>query len=140
MLAACETALPADIFIAVAAVADWRPDDCADKKIKKGKSGIPALTLVENPDILALVSTAKKRPELVIGFAAETNDVVKHAKAKLAKKGCDWIVANDVSGDVMGGDHNAMILVTAKSEDVFPRLKKEDAARRLAEKIAQFFH
>lgn len=140
MLAACETALPADIFIAVAAVADWRPDDCADKKIKKGKSGIPALSLVENPDILATLSTAKKRPELVIGFAAETNDVVKHAKAKLSKKGCDWIVANDVSGDVMGGDHNSMILVTAKSEDVFPRLKKEDAARRLAEKIAQFFN
>jgi len=139
MLSACESALPADIFIAVAAVADWRPDDCADKKVKKGKSGIPALNLIENPDILATLATAKKRPELVIGFAAETNDVVKHAKAKRVKKGCDWIVANDVSGDVMGGDHNSMIVVTAKGEDAFPRLKKEDAARRLAEKIAQFF-
>jgi len=139
MLAACETALPSDIFIAVAAVADWRPGDFADKKIKKGKSGIPALTLVENPDILAKLATAKKRPQLVIGFAAETHDVVAHAKAKLTKKGCDWIVANDVSGDVMGGDHNSMIVVTADGEDAFPRLKKEDAARRLAEKIAQFF-
>ncbi len=139
MEAACHNALPADIFIAVAAVADWRPDGSADKKIKKGKSGIPALKLVENPDILAGIATAKNRPELVIGFAAETNDVVAHAKAKLTKKGCDWIVANDVSGDVMGGDHNAMIVVTAKGEDAFPRLKKEDAARRLAEKIAEHF-
>ena len=143
MLAACETALnkngPTDIFIAVAAVADWRPDGYAETKIKKGKSGIPALKLVENPDILAGVATAKSRPELVIGFAAETNDVIKHAKAKLEKKNCDWIVANDVSGDVMGGDHNSMIVVTADGEEAFPRLKKQDAARRLAEKIADHF-
>lgn len=139
MLAACQAALPADIFIAVAAVADWRPDSHADVKIKKGKSGIPALNLVENPDILASVASGKKRPKLVIGFAAETNDVLSHAKAKLTRKGCDWIVANDVSGDVMGGDHNSMIVVTADSEDAFPRLKKSDAARRLAEKIAEHF-
>ncbi len=139
MLAACETALPAEIFVAVAAVADWRPDGCANKKIKKGTSGIPALKLVENPDILATLSAAKSRPELVIGFAAETHDVVEFAKAKRDKKNCDWIVANDVSGDVMGGDHNAMIVVTADGEDIFPRLKKEDAARRLAEKIATHF-
>lgn len=139
MEAACKDALPADIFIAVAAVADWRPDGSSDKKIKKGKSGLPALRLVENPDILAGMATAKNRPELVIGFAAETHDVIKHAKAKLTKKGCDWIVANDVSGDVMGGDHNSMIVVTDKGEDAFPRLKKEDAARRLAEKIAEHF-
>ncbi len=139
MDAACKDALPADIFIAVAAVADWRPDGSSDKKIKKGKSGLPALRLVENPDILAGMATAKNRPKLVIGFAAETHDVIKHAKAKLTKKGCDWIVANDVSGDVMGGDHNSMIVVTAKGEDAFPRLKKEDAARRLAEKIAEHF-
>ena len=139
MLTACQAALPADIFIAVAAVADWRPDSHADVKIKKGKSGIPALNLVENPDILASVASGKKRPKLVIGFAAETNDVLSHAKAKLTRKGCDWIVANDVSGDVMGGDHNSMIVVTADSEDAFPRLKKSDAARRLAEKIAEHF-
>lgn len=139
MLEACEAALPADMFIAVAAVADWRPKMSAAKKIKKGKDGIPAMTLTENPDILATLATAKNRPELVIGFAAETCDVVNHAKAKLTKKNCDWIVANDVSGDVMGGDHNAMIVVTQNGEDAFPRLTKEDAARRLAEKIAEHF-
>ncbi len=139
MLTACEQALPADIFVAVAAVADWRSDGPADVKIKKGKDGIPALKLVENPDILASVSKGKNRPKLVVGFAAETNDVTEHARAKLTKKGCDWIVANDVSGDVMGGDHNSMIVVTEKGEDVFPRLTKADAARRLAEKIAEHF-
>ncbi len=136
MLAACEAAMPADIFVSVAAVADWRTDGCAEIKIKKGKSGIPALKLVENPDILASIATAENRPELVIGFAAETNDVIKHAKAKLSKKQCDWIVANDVSGDVMGGDHNSLIVVTKGGEEVFPKLTKTDAARRLAEKIA----
>jgi len=139
MLSACEAALPADIFIGVAAVADWRNDGCAEIKIKKGKSGIPALKLVENPDILASISKAKKRPGLVIGFAAETNDVIKHAKAKRLKKDCDWIIANDVSGDVMGGEHNSLIVVTEKGEEAFPRLKKSDAARRLAEKIAEHF-
>jgi len=139
MLSACEAALPADIFIGVAAVADWRTDGCAEIKIKKGKSGIPALKLVENPDILASISKTKKRPGLVIGFAAETNDVIKHAKAKRLKKDCDWIIANDVSGDVMGGEHNSLIVVTEKGEEAFPRLKKSDAARRLAEKIAEHF-
>ncbi len=135
MLAACEAALPADIFISVAAVADWRPDGTADTKIKKDKSGIPALNLTENPDILKTLSQAKNRPDLVIGFAAETNDVVDHAKAKLAKKGCDWIVANDDSGDVMGGSHNAMILVKPDTTDAWPRLTKADSARRLVQEI-----
>jgi len=139
MLEACKAAMPADIFVAVAAVADWRTDGCAEVKIKKGKAGIPALKLVENPDILKTLSKGKSRPELVIGFAAETNDVVKHARAKLGRKGCDWIVANDVSGDVMGGDYNSMIVVTENGEDSFPRLTKADAARRLAEKIAGHF-
>ncbi len=139
MLQACENALPADIFVAVAAVADWRTDSSADVKIKKDASGIPALKLVENPDILKTLSQAQSRPDLVIGFAAETNDVISHARAKLGRKGCDWIVANDVSGDVMGGDHNSMIVVTETGEDSFPRLTKADAARRLAEKIAEHF-
>lgn len=137
MLAACEAALPADCFISVAAVADWRPETCGDKKIKKDKDGIPPLKLTENPDILRRLSTAKNRPGLVVGFAAETNDVIAHAKAKLVKKGCDWIVANDVSGDVMGGDHNEMILVTPKGETVWPRQTKAGAARQLALKIAE---
>ena len=142
MLAACEQALPSDIFIAVAAVADWRAEDTSDKKIKKGKSGIPALKLVENPDILSTITEHKKRPDLVIGFAAETNDIKKHAKAKLAKKGCDWIIANDVSGNglaghVMGGDKNAMIWVTSDTTEDWPLMSKTQAAQMLAQKIAE---
>ena len=139
MLTACESALPADIFIAVAAVADWRPDSKTNKKIKKDQTGIPPLKLAENPDILKTLSASKKRPKLVIGFAAETDNVVEHAQAKLAKKGCDWIIANDVSGDVMGGDHNSMILVTKEKTEEWPRLTKQDAARRLAQTIAEEF-
>jgi len=137
MLNACEAALPADIFIAVAAVADWRPSEAGTKKIKKAKDGLPPLTLVENPDILKTLSTAKNRPQLVVGFAAETNDVIAHAQAKLKRKGCDWIIANDVSGDVMGGDHNAMILVTPDSVNEWPRQTKSEAAKALAQHIAQ---
>ena len=137
MLTACQTALPADCFIAVAAVADWRPKTCGDKKIKKDKDGIPPLTLEENPDILKTISNGKNRPSLVVGFAAETNDVIDHAKAKLLKKKCDWIVANDVSGDVMGGDHNEMILVTDDAVKSWPRQTKQSAARQLAFKIAE---
>lgn len=139
MLAACEAALPADVFISVAAVADWRPASHADCKIKKDKDGIPPLSLVENPDILHTLSHAKNRPELVIGFAAETTDVVAHARAKLIKKNCDWIVANDVSGDVMGGDHNTMILVTADGEDMWERQTKTEAARKLVQRISEHF-
>ena len=142
MLAACEQALPSDIFIAVAAVADWRAEDTSDKKIKKGKSGIPALKLVENPDILSTITEHKKRPDLVIGFAAETNDIKKHAKAKLEKKACDWIIANDVSGNglaghVMGGDKNAMIWVTSDTTEDWPLMSKTQAAQMLAQKIAE---
>lgn len=137
MLAACEQALPSDIFISVAAVADWRTDSAASCKIKKDKSGIPPLNLVENPDILATLSKAKNRPGLVVGFAAETTNIVDHARAKLSKKGCDWIVANDVSGDVMGGDHNSMILVTPDGEENWPRETKTEAAQRLARRIAE---
>lgn len=137
MLRACENALPADVFISVAAVADWRSDNAGTRKIKKDKDGLPQLKLVENPDILKTLSNAKNRPGLVIGFAAETNDVIQHAKAKLARKGCDWIIANDVSGDVMGGDENAMIVVTPDNVTEWPRQSKMDAAKALAKLIAE---
>ncbi|MEO0881802.1 MAG: bifunctional phosphopantothenoylcysteine decarboxylase/phosphopantothenate--cysteine ligase CoaBC [Pseudomonadota bacterium] len=140
MLAACETALPADVFISVAAVADWRPADRADKKMKiKGKSkDAPALALAENPDILATIARKRnKRPDLVIGFAAETHDVEAHARDKLKRKRCDWIVANDVSGDVMGGPRNEVALITGTTIDHWPRLDKTDVARRLANRIAE---
>src|SRR5687768_16536185 len=105
MLAACEAALPADIAVCVAAVADWRPESLNGRKIKKGADGPPALSLVENPDILATLSRSNRRPQLVVGFAAETHDVEANAAAKLERKGCDWIVANDVSIEgTMGGD------------------------------------
>ena len=137
MLAACEAALPADIAVCVAAVADWRPETLGDRKIKKVKDGPPALVLVENPDILATLSKHASRPRLVIGFAAETNDVEANAKAKFAKKGCDWIVANDVSVDgVMGGDENTVAIVSARGIERWERMAKGAVARRLAARIA----
>ncbi len=142
MMEAVESALPSDVFISVAAVADWRPADRAAIKVKKAKQadGPPPLQLVENSDILKTICAHKtKRPPLVIGFAAETNDVIEHAKAKRLRKGCDWIVANDVSGDVMGGDHNTMILVTSETENIWPRLNKQAAADKLAQEIASAF-
>jgi phosphopantothenoylcysteine decarboxylase/phosphopantothenate--cysteine ligase len=138
MLAASEAALPLDIAVMVAAVADWRPTQTADEKIKKDKAGIPAISLIENPDILATLSKpGKKRPKLVIGFAAETEKVEEHARAKIAKKGCDWIVANDVSGDVMGGAENQVLLITKDSAETWPRMAKEAVARKLAAEIAK---
>lgn len=144
MLEACETALPADVFISVAAVADWRPSRAAAKKMKlKEGDGDPhpTLELSENPDILATLSRKKKRrPRLVIGFAAETHDVEDLAVAKLKRKRCDWIVANDVSGDVMGGAMNQVSLVTRQGiEDRWPRMTKEDVAVRLVARIADEF-
>ncbi|MEL6472690.1 MAG: bifunctional phosphopantothenoylcysteine decarboxylase/phosphopantothenate--cysteine ligase CoaBC [Pseudomonadota bacterium] len=138
MLKAVESALPADVFISVAAVADWRPAKSAPRKLKlKGSDTLHAIQLAENPDILATVSRKrKKRPGLVIGFAAETNDVETHAVAKLEKKGCDWIVANDVSGDVMGGSENEIALITRSGIERWPRMDKRSVARRLAERIA----
>lgn len=140
MLKACEDALPADVFISVAAVADWRPARAATKKLKiKGAgSDHPAMELTENPDILRTLSNKRKnRPTLVIGFAAETHDVEEHAEAKLARKNCDWIVANDVSGDVMGGSENEVALITRSGSDRWPRMGKQEVARRLAAKIAE---
>lgn len=137
MLSACESALPADVFVSVAAVADWRAANGAPKKIKKDGTKIPPLELTENPDILKTLSSHKHRPELVIGFAAETNDVTTHAQAKLTKKKCDWIIANDVSGDVMGGDNNTMILVTDGKVEPWPLMSKQKSAEKLAARIAK---
>jgi phosphopantothenoylcysteine decarboxylase/phosphopantothenate--cysteine ligase len=144
MLEACEAALPADIFVSVAAVADWRPSRAAAKKMKlKEGDGDPhpTLELSENPDILATLSRKKKmRPELVIGFAAETHEVEALAIAKLKRKRCDWIVANDVSGDVMGGAYNEVALVTRKGiESRWPRMDKTEVAARLVARIAAEF-
>ena len=135
MAAAVEAALPADAAVMVAAVADWRVDAVA-QKIKKGAGGPPALNLTENPDILAGLSAHARRPALVVGFAAETQDVVAHAKAKLARKGCDLIVANDVSGDVMGGERNLVHLVRATGVETLPEGPKDEVARALAARIA----
>ena len=138
MLAACEAALPADIAVCVAAVSDWRPESAAGTKMKKGADGPPAITLVENPDILATLSQSARRPTLVVGFAAETNDVEAYAKAKLTKKGCDWIVANDVSiAGTMGGDDNAVSIVTKDGVERWDRTAKSEVARKLAERMAQ---
>ena len=143
MLAACEKALPVDVFISVAAVADWRPAQAAGRKLKlKGKAAetSPALNLKENPDILATLSRKKiNRPTLVIGFAAETNDVEKYARAKLKRKRCDWIVANDVSGDVMGGKDNQVSLITRDHIENWPLQDKFDVARNLAKRISEAF-
>ncbi|MFD1106614.1 bifunctional phosphopantothenoylcysteine decarboxylase/phosphopantothenate--cysteine ligase CoaBC [Sphingobium olei] len=137
MLAAVEAALPADAAIMVAAVADWRAADTADQKIKKDGSGQPApLALTENPDILATLGHHAQRPRLLIGFAAETQAVADHALAKLAKKGADWIVANDVSGDVMGGDSNTVQIVSAAGIDRWPPMFKHQVANALIQKVA----
>lgn len=142
MLAATEKALPADIGIFTAAVADWRSAANHDEKMKKGGKGeAPALTLVENPDILATIAKhASLRPPLVIGFAAETENVVDYATKKLAAKGCDWIVANDVSlkGGVMGGSDNQVQLVTARGVESWPRMSKEAVAEELMQRAAAF--
>lgn len=131
--------LPSDIFVSVAAVADWRPAEQTERKTKKPVDGPPPLALIENPDILRSVCDSEKRPALVIGFAAETHDVLNLARAKRLRKGCDWIIANDVSGDVMGGHNNEMIIVTSETETHLPRQSKQAAARALARHIATFF-
>ncbi|PKP96488.1 MAG: bifunctional phosphopantothenoylcysteine decarboxylase/phosphopantothenate--cysteine ligase CoaBC [Alphaproteobacteria bacterium HGW-Alphaproteobacteria-15] len=135
MAAAVDAALPADAAVMVAAVADWRTDDTAVQKMKKGDT-LPPLSLTENPDILATLAASPHRPALVIGFAAETERVIEHATAKRARKGADWIVANDVSGDVMGGDANTVHLVSATGVESWERLPKNAVARRLADRIA----
>ncbi len=140
MLAAVEAGLPADAAIFAAAVADWRVAEMAAQKTKKTAAGPPTLAFVENPDILATVAKRKaQRPGLVIGFAAETERVIENARAKLVKKGCDWIVANDVSREtgVMGGDRNTVHLVTAQGVEAWPSQSKEEVARALVARIAE---
>jgi phosphopantothenoylcysteine decarboxylase/phosphopantothenate--cysteine ligase len=142
MLAAVDASLPADVAIFAAAVADWRVDGLSEQKIKKGRKGAPQLKLVENPDILATIAqlTPDKRPQLVIGFAAETEHVVKHATAKRERKGCDWIVANDVSPatGIMGGDHNEVHVIKADGEVAsWPRMDKIAVAERLVREAAE---
>ena len=140
MLAACERALPADIAVCAAAVADWRVATQATEKLKKTGSGVPTLEMAENPDILAtLAAAANTRPGLVIGFAAETENVVTHAQAKREKKGCDWVLANDVSPETgtFGGADNTIHLVSAAGVEDWPRMSKTDVADRLAERISQ---
>ncbi len=136
---AVETALPADVAVFAAAVADWRVAAPGQSKLKKNGGHTPALSLVENPDILASVARRNTlRPRLVIGFAAETDRVVAHAQEKLARKGCDWIVANDVSpqSGVMGGDRNSVHLVTAAGVEAWPTQTKDEVARMLVARIA----
>ena len=140
---AVHAALPADAFIAVAAVADWRVDGAADRKLKKSKDGLPQLCLVENPDILKGVSHMDLgRPSLVVGFAAETDTVLDHARAKRLRKGCDWIVANDVAvgalgeGSVMGGNDNQVNLITPDAEEAWPPMHKDMVADTLVRRIA----
>ena len=136
MAEAVKHRLPVDVAIMVAAVADWRTLDVASEKMKKRGSAPPALRLTENPDILAMVSVSDKRPKLVVGFAAETEKVIEHATEKRKRKGADWIVANDVSGDVMGGNANAVHIVTAQGVESLPEMPKDDVARALVERIA----
>jgi phosphopantothenoylcysteine decarboxylase/phosphopantothenate--cysteine ligase len=140
MLAACEAALPADIAVCTAAVADWRVEAAPQKLKKEPGGGPPVLTLVENPDILATLSHAgNRRPRLVVGFAAETEAIVEHARAKRLRKGCDWILANDVSAasGIPGGDSNIVHLIDADGVEDWPLLTKREVGERLAQRIAR---
>jgi phosphopantothenoylcysteine decarboxylase/phosphopantothenate--cysteine ligase len=141
MQAAVAATLPADIAVMSAAVADWRVDGVASGKIKKAPGGPPSLSLIENPDILAGISApGKKRPKLVVGFAAETTDLETNARSKLSRKGCDWIVGNDVSDDVFGADGNTVTLFTRTGNaETWPRQSKAEVARKLAARIADHF-
>ena len=139
MLEACEGEMPADIAIFTAAVADWRVATEASEKLKKTGEGPPSLVLTENPDILATICRSTKRPKIVVGFAAETERVTEHAAQKLKKKGCDLIVANDVSrsGGVFGGDRNTVHIVSASGIENWPQMSKEDVAQKLMEQLTR---
>jgi phosphopantothenoylcysteine decarboxylase/phosphopantothenate--cysteine ligase len=138
MLAACEAELPVDVAVFAAAVADWRVEGLESRKLKKAGGGPPSLKLVENPDVLASIAGAAQRPALVVGFAAETEDVVENAASKRAAKGCHWMVANNVSpgSGTFGGETNAVHLITERGVEEWPRLTKDEVARRLADRIA----
>ncbi len=140
MLAACESVLPVDVAVCAAAVADWRPEIFANGKIKKTEGAPPpSVALAANPDILATLSKGARRPPLVVGFAAETDNVIQHAEEKRLRKGCDWIVANDVSPatGIMGGDKNTVHLITANTTEDWPEMDKKDVGLRLAARIAE---
>ena len=139
MQAAVMAALPADAAVMAAAVADWRVANASDHKMKKAISGLPVLEFAENPDILATLCASAQRPKLVIGFAAETQNVAEYAAQKRLRKGCDWIVANDVSPQtgIMGGGENAVTLITEAGAEDWPRMGKDQVAARLAQRIAQ---
>ena len=137
MADAVKKALPADVAIMAAAVADWRTKDYHDGKMKKRGMAPPALMLTENPDILATVAAGGKRPGLLIGFAAETDDVIENAQAKLKRKGVDWIVANDVSGDVMGGSRNKVHIVSEKRVEHLEDMPKQEVARQLIDRVTK---
>ncbi len=141
MLAAVEAALPADIAVCAAAVGDWRAAATAEQKLKKDGGAPPALQLAENPDILARLSApGPLRPRLVVGFAAETEKLAEYAAAKRARKGCDWIVANNVGGTgIMGGEENEVLLLSGEGAQAWPKLSKREVAGLLAEKIGKFF-
>ena len=139
MLQAVQAALPCDGAVFAAAVADWRVASASDRKLKKTSDGMPKLEFAENPDILATVSQMTEgRPDLIVGFAAETNDVIAHATAKRKRKGCDWIVANDVSPEtgIMGGSENAVHLISDTGVEDWPRMGKDAVAQKLAARIA----
>jgi phosphopantothenoylcysteine decarboxylase/phosphopantothenate--cysteine ligase len=138
MLAAVEKSLPVDIFIGAAAVSDWSPAPSAHK-IKKQPGKTPALNLRENADILRTVSNHKKRPALVVGFAAETENLLENAKTKLKSKNCDWIIANNVSENLFGGDENQVYLITSTSTDEWKKQGKRAVAQKLAAKIGEHF-
>lgn len=139
MMAATENTLPADALICVAAVADWHVKNANDQKIKKQGNDLPIIEFAENHDILKTISHHENRPKLVIGFAAETENVLDNAKSKLNKKGCDWILANDVSGTVMGGDQNQIHFITNEGLENWPTMDKKSVAEKLAHSIKEFF-
>jgi len=139
MLAACEAELPVDVAVCAAAVSDWRVEGPLERKLKKSAGAPPTLHLVENPDILAAIAASARRPELVVGFAAETENVIGNAAAKRSAKGLDWIVANEVASGsgTFGGDHNTVHLITASGAESWPTMTKDEVARRLADRIVR---
>ena len=135
MAKAVKSALPADVAVLVAAVADWRTKEYLPYKLKKRSDAPPALLLTENPDILVSLAAERKRPKLVVGFAAETDDLLPNARKKRKNKGADWIIANDVSGDVMGGGDNEVTLIRESGEETWDPMSKEAVAKQLVERI-----
>jgi len=141
MMAACDDALPVDVAVCAAAVSDWRVTTRRNQKIKKDGQSAPALELTENPDILAaLARHSRHRPSLVVGFAAETENLIDNASAKRRRKGCDWIIANDVSAEagIFGASENTVHLITERGAEAWPKLSKLDVARRLGKAIAEY--